>query len=105
MGHVGNGSTVQLVRSDREIVSRIMPEQRQLERLGSKRNCQRSAGWRAFLMIADWGLAGCEIWKIDYIRPPESRDGAIEVERSPELERTASPRTKYHVGCCRRLEV
>jgi hypothetical protein len=35
MRHIGNGSTVEPVRNDTEIVSRIMPEQRQLERLGS----------------------------------------------------------------------
>ena len=53
MRQIGNGSSVQLVRNDIEIVSRIMPEQRQLERLGSIRNCQRSAGSRGILMIAD----------------------------------------------------
>jgi hypothetical protein len=53
MNHMGNGSPVQLVRNDIEIVSRIMPEQGQLERLGSIRNCQRSAGSRRILMIAD----------------------------------------------------
>ena len=53
MRHIGNGSPVQLVRNDIEIVSRIMPEQGQLERLSSIRNCQRSAGSRGVLMIAD----------------------------------------------------
>lgn len=53
MRQIDNGSPVQLVRNDIEIVSRIMPEQGQLERLGSIRNCQRSAGSRGVLMIAD----------------------------------------------------
>ena len=53
MRQIDNGSPVQLVRNDTEIVSRIMPEQGQLERLGSIRNCQRSAGSRGVLMIAD----------------------------------------------------
>ena len=53
MRPIGNGSTMQLGRNDTEIVSRIMPEQGQLERLGSIRNCQRSAISRGVLMIAD----------------------------------------------------
>ena len=54
MRQIDNGSPVQLVRNDIEIVSRIMPEQGQLERLGSIRNyCQRSAGSGWVLMIAE----------------------------------------------------
>src|SRR6266404_7975987 len=78
--HICNGSTVYLVWNDTEVVSRVMPEQGQVERLCTVRNGQRSACPGSILMVADGRGRRCDIGKIDDIRTPESRDRAIEVE-------------------------